>query len=213
MATSDPVPIRPLVGREADLRVIQKSLLSEQVRLLTITGLAGIGKSQLAMAVVAELAPAFPGGTHFIRLGHLRDPDRVMPAIVRALGKPEFAVNDVFEVIATHFGKRSTLLTLDNIEHVTQAGAELIRLLERCPNLKILATSRTPFRLPEELIVPLSPLAIPNLGQHPSVEALRANDSVTLLVQRVRDFDPEFTLTETNASDIAEICGSFLPPP
>jgi predicted ATPase/DNA-binding CsgD family transcriptional regulator len=206
MATSDPVPIRPLVGREADLRVIQKSLLSEQVRLLTITGLAGIGKSQLAMAVVAELAPAFPGGTHFIRLGHLRDPDRVMPAIARALGKPEFAVNDVFEVIATHFGKRSTLLTLDNIEHVTQAGAELIRLLERCPNLKILATSRTPFRLPEELIVPLSPLAIPNLGQHPSVEALRANDSVTLLVQRVRDFDPEFTLTETNASDIAEIC-------
>jgi non-specific serine/threonine protein kinase len=186
--------------------VIQKSLLSEQVRLLTITGLAGVGKSQLAMAVTAGLASAFSGGTHFIRLGHLRDADRVMPAIARALGKPEFAANDVFEVIATHFGKSSTLLTLDNVEHVIEAGSELIRLLERCPNLKILATTRTPFRLPEELIVPLSPLPIPNLGRRPSIEALRANDAVALLVQRVRDFDPEFMLTEANATDIAEIC-------
>ena len=206
MAAADLDPRSRLIGRESELDLIRRSLVSRHVRLLTITGLTGVGKSHLAMVAAGDLAPSFSGGSHVVPLGHLRDPDLVLAAIGRALGAAEHADPDVFDAVCAKIGDAPTLLMLDNLAHLPEASAELHRLLERRANLKILATSRSPLRLPDELVVPLSPLTAPDLSRPATASELGANAAVALFVQRARDIDPAFTLSDANASDVAEIC-------
>ncbi len=206
MAAAGPSPFANLIGRGPELALIRHSLLGNETRLLTLTGLAGVGKSHLAVAATDDLRPSFPGGAHVIPMRHVRDVALMLPTIGRALGLPDYAEVNLAETICARVGNVPTLVTLDNLEYVAEAGPELLHLLERCPLLKILVTSRSPLHLPQEAVVPIPPLPVPVAGRQTSVAELRQNEAVSLLVRRAQEIDSEFTLTESNAADVAEIC-------
>jgi predicted ATPase/DNA-binding CsgD family transcriptional regulator len=194
------------VGRHAERAFIHDVLVKPDVRLLTLTGPGGVGKTRLAMALIAELAPEFVDGADFVALRELRDADLVLAAIARAIGMPAYGATPVFERLCSRLADADLLLVLDQLEHDAAATPDLVRLLEACPWVTILVTSRTPLHVDWELVFPLTPLQIPDLDRLPTLEDLRENEAVKLLVQRAQAADPAFALTEANAAEIAEIC-------
>jgi predicted ATPase/DNA-binding CsgD family transcriptional regulator len=193
------------VGRHSARAFLRDILVKPDIRLVTISGPGGIGKTSLAQALLAELAPEFVDGAAFVPLGELHDPDLVLPAIIHALGMPPFG-GAPFERLSARLGHADVLLVLDDLGRVVTATPDLIRLLDACPWVTILATSRTPLGTERELVFPLAPLQVPDPGQDPSLAELRANESVELLVRKVQVADPDFTLTTANATSIAEVC-------
>jgi predicted ATPase/DNA-binding CsgD family transcriptional regulator len=200
-----PTQLTSLVGREQETARVCAQLRRSEVRLLTLVGPGGVGKTRLALAVATELADEYPDGVVFVSLALLRDPHLVIDTLAQALGLPE----RLFEQVQQFLDHRRLLLLLDNFEQVVSAAGEIERLLLTCPGVKVVVTSRAALRIPGEQEFPVHPLSLPDLrtlSHFPADEILKRYPSLALFVQRAQAVQPAFQLTSDNASILGEIC-------
>ncbi len=203
--TSLPAQPGPLIGREAELELTLELLDREDVRLLTLVGAAGTGKTRLGVAVAEQIAERF-SDTYFVDLAPVTDRALLLTAIAQAMNIREEPSRALLEVLEHHLSSRRVLLLLDNFEQLLAAAPQLSELLQLCPPLTLLVTSRSALRLSWEHVVPVPPLAVPSLASLPDTETLAQIAAVTLFVQRAQRVDPYFRLTPKNAQAIASIC-------
>jgi len=201
-----PVPLTALIGRDQEVQAICDLLARPEVRLLTITGTGGVGKTRLALEVASVLRSDFADGVCFVPLAPVSDPARVLAAIAQALGLWEVAALPPEEQVQAALRERHLLLLLDNFEQVLQGAPQLASLLASCPRLRLLVTSRAALHLSGEYEFPVSPLVVPDLTQPISPETLAQQAAVRLFVLRTQAIQPAFGVTPANARAIAEIC-------
>jgi predicted ATPase/DNA-binding CsgD family transcriptional regulator len=201
-----PTSLIPLIGREQEVEAICALLLQPEVRLLTLTGPGGVGKTRLALQIPAEVFSAFADGICFVSLAHICAVDLVLPTIAQALGLNVRQDHCSLAQVQAVMRDKHFLLLLDNFEHVADAAPQLKELLAVCPHLRILVTSRTVLRLLEEREFYVAPLALPDLAHLPSCEDLSQVAAVSLFLQRARTARPNFELTSDNAQAVAQIC-------
>jgi predicted ATPase len=201
-----PVSTTSLLGRERAVDEVAGLLERPEVRLVTLTGPGGVGKTRLAVAVGERLRDRFGAGTAFVPLESVTDSGQVLAAIGRAAGADLAGVGAPVEALAETFGDGAWLLVLDNLEQVVQAAPDLGELLARCPGVAMLATSRTVLGLRAEREYPVPPLPPPADPGTASVAEVAASPAVALFVDRARAVRPGFALTEGNAVAVAEIC-------
>jgi predicted ATPase len=204
-----PVSRTGFVGREKEVAAAKELLQRQDVRLVTVTGPGGIGKTRLAVEVASGLIERFPGGIHFIPLSPLSDPDLIASVIVQTLGIREAGGQSPLEILKENLQdslREPRLLLLDNFEHLIQAAPTVAELLVMGPNLKILVTSRAALHVYGEHEFPVPPLALPDPRSMPSVEVLSQYPAVALFVQRAVAAKPDFELNRENAPAVTEIC-------
>jgi predicted ATPase/DNA-binding XRE family transcriptional regulator len=202
-----PLPSTPLLGRERELREV-KAFLGE-VRILTLTGTGGVGKTRLALeAARASLADGLfsPADVTFVALAPLEDPTLVVAGIARSLGLRETEGQTLEEALRARLQGKRTVLLLDNFEHVLDAASEVAGLVGSCPEATILATSRTPLRVRGEQEYPVGPLGLPASTLSPDVRSVLGSPAGGLFVERAKAASPSFEVTEENAADVAAIC-------
>ena len=194
-----------MLGREDDIAELSSLLESPDVRLVTLTGPGGIGKTRLAIAVGVALDGA---GRHtdFVPLASITDPALVLTRVAAAVGAPIEGTRSALDTVIEHFAQTPTLLVLDNLEQVTGAATELDQLLAACPDVTILATSRTVLRLRTEREYPVEALVVPAFAERTALEELAALPAVRLFVERARAVRHDFTLDDTNVAAVMEIC-------
>lgn len=195
-----------LIGRQHELAALLQRLRGDRVRLLTLTGPAGVGKTRLALEAAQQLLQDLPDGAVFVDLVSIRDPELVLFGIAQALKIREFLDRSLLDRLRQHLSQKTMLLVMDNFEHVLPAAAAIGALIATCPHLKILATSRAPLHLSGEHEFPVAPLAHPDLVRMPAVELLLDFAAVALFVDRAQSARPDFALTPQNAHAVAEIC-------
>jgi predicted ATPase len=201
-----PVSVTLLVGREQDIDEVADLVSRPEVRLVTLTGPGGIGKTRLAVAVGERLRDQFDAGTVFVPLAAVTRSELVLDGIGRAVGADLAATGSPLQALAETFGDAAWLLILDNLEQVVQVAGDLGELLARCPGVTILATSRTVLGLAAEREYPVPPLPLPAAPGTMSLEDLESSPAVALFVDRAHAVRPDFALTEDNAAAVAEIC-------
>jgi predicted ATPase/DNA-binding XRE family transcriptional regulator len=201
-----PAPLTRLIGRERELETLETLLRDDTVRLLTLTGPGGSGKTRLAIAVAGSLDNTFVDGVAFVDLAPLADPALVLATVAQAVGLRDLGHQDLTESLRAFLGGKRVLLVLDNFEHLLEAATVVADLLSGLPALKILATSREPLRLRGEREFPVPPLALPDPRRSVDFDIFAENDAMTLLVERARDAGADFDLTAMNAQTVAEIC-------
>jgi predicted ATPase/transcriptional regulator with XRE-family HTH domain len=201
-----PTPLTALLGRDDDVARVTE-LLHEGVRLLTLTGPGGVGKTRLALQVATEVRPAFPAGVASVSLAPLADPDLVLPTMAQVLGVRETGGVPVAEQLVRALQGRRLLVLLDNCEHVLGGVAEISSLLEDCPRLVVLATSRASLRVRGEQEYPVAPLALPAFDHALTQEEALRSPAVRLFVERAQAASAGFALTDETAPEVAAICG------
>ena len=201
-----PPQLTSLVGREQDEAAAEQLLQRPEVRLLTITGPAGVGKTRLAFQIATDLLESYPDGVYFVNLARLRDSDQVLLTIAQTLALREMGGQTFQVLLKASLQDKHLLLVLDNFEQVITAAPLLTELLEACHELKLLVTSREVLHLRAEHQFPLPPLGLPNLTHLPASDALAKYAAVDLFLQRAQAVKPGFRLTSANASSVAEIC-------
>jgi predicted ATPase len=198
-----------LVGREKEVAAAKELLMCKDVRLVTVTGPGGIGKTRLAMEVASDLVELFPGGIHFVPLSPLSDPSLIPSVIIQTLAIREAGGQSPLEILKKNLRdslRAPMLLVLDNFEHLIQAAPTLAELLATGPHLKILVTSRAALHVYGEHEFPVPALAVPDLRSMPPVDVVSQYPAVALFVQRGVAVKPDFALNRENASAVIEIC-------
>jgi predicted ATPase/transcriptional regulator with XRE-family HTH domain len=199
-----PVPLTPLIGRATDVAAVASFLHDPVVRLLTLVGPGGTGKTRLALAVAERVGPDFADGVVFVDLAPVRDPTHVPTAVATALGLRETPGRRLPQVVCSALADRRLLLVLDNLEQVLAAAPFIAQLLAACADLRVLATSREPLRIAGEQRFPVPPLALPHVDAPP--ERIGEAAAVQLFVARAQAIDPTLALTHETAADVAAIC-------
>jgi predicted ATPase/transcriptional regulator with XRE-family HTH domain len=226
-ATNLPVPPNLLVGRQREMAEIHALLRRPDVRLVTLTGPGGVGKTRLslevatAMAVLSPEEAAFPDGIFFVDLAPIRNTALVLPAIAQILDIAESGEQPLLATLKQHLRTQRLLLVLDNFEQILAAAPAIAALLSATPHLKLLATSRAALHISSEHEYPVLPLAVPDLREFPPIGArlvtpplveadhvplLAEHAAVNLFMQRARAVWPSFALNGSNARAVAEIC-------
>jgi predicted ATPase/DNA-binding XRE family transcriptional regulator len=198
------VPHTSLLGRERELAEIQGFL--REVRLLTLTGTGGVGKTRLALEAARRAEDLLSDGMAFIGLAPLSDAALVSSTIAQSLGLRETEGLSSREALYAYLKEKRLLLVLDNFEHVLEAAPEVVQLIEACPHLVVLVTSRAPLRVRGEQEYPVPPLVVPDPTRVPVVEEVTSAPAVELFAERARAASPSFELTEANAAAVAAIC-------
>ena len=201
-----PSPSTSFVGRDREVAAVCERLRRTDVRMITLTGTAGVGKTRLALQVAAQLTDLFMNGVCFVPLEQVNEPDDVVPALAQALNIQEEKGHSLFEQIKATLRKQSLLLILDNFEQILPARRFVADLLAASPGLKMLVTSRVMLHLQAEHLFEVQPLTVPDAPQVPDLTMLANNASVSLFVQRAQAVQPNFRLTQANADAVAEIC-------
>jgi predicted ATPase/class 3 adenylate cyclase len=202
------LPIQPtaLIGRKQELEQLGALLERDTVRLVTLTGPGGTGKTRLALQLAAELIEQFPSGVFFVSLAPISDPDLLIPAIAQTLGVREQSTVPLLETLGDYMREKRILLLLDNFEQIFDAASKVAALLASAPELRVLATSRTPLHLSGEQTYDVPPLALPDVGRLPGIDALTQYEAVALFIERAQAAKSGFTVTNENAPAIAQIC-------
>jgi predicted ATPase/DNA-binding CsgD family transcriptional regulator len=201
-----PLQRSPLIGRKQEIERICSLLQQAEVRILTLTGTGGIGKTRLSLQVAVELTDSFADGIYFIPLASIRDPELVMPTIAQTLGIKGAREESYLSLLKAYLREKHALLLLDNFEHILTAAPAIAELLTTCFHLKLLLTSRAPLHIDGEYEFHVPPLAIPDLKHLPTIEALANFAAIVLFLQRAQMIKPDFQINATNARFIAEIC-------
>jgi len=205
-----PSPTTLLVGREREIAALGALLADDAVRLVTLLGPGGVGKTRLAFAIGAGIAARGETPVRFVPLSAIADVSLVPQAVLRALGLEAIPGRPVIEVLAASIGEAPLLLLIDNVEHVVDGAPLFARMLERCPGLRLLVTSRVPLNITGEHSFRVQPLALPDAppDRHPRVSLADVSSSpaVQLFVDRASAVFDQFRLTASNAADVAEIC-------
>jgi predicted ATPase/class 3 adenylate cyclase len=201
-----PTQTSEFLGREAQLAATRDLLDAAGVRLLTLTGPGGIGKTRLALQGAADQIDRFEDGVYFVDLAPVRDPGDVFEAIVRAIGLTGTSDEGLLEVLKQQLQARHMLLLLDNFEQVVEAADDVADLLQHCADLKLLVTSREALRVRGEHLLAVPPLSLPDVSAQTSAEIVVAYEAVRLFVERAREARPSFALTDDNAAAVVEIC-------
>ena len=201
-----PSPSTSFVGREQEVATVCEHLRRTDVRMVTLMGTAGVGKTRLALQVAAQLTDLFMNGVCFVPLEQVSEPGGVIPALAQALNVQEEKGHSLFEQIKSTLRKHSLLLILDNFEQVLSAGRFVAELLAACPRLKVLVTSRVMLHLQAEHLFEVQPLTVPDAAHVLDLTMLSHNASVLLFVQRAQAVQPNFQLTQSNAVAVTGIC-------
>jgi predicted ATPase/DNA-binding CsgD family transcriptional regulator len=199
-----PIQITSFIGRQGEIKTLNSLLAA--VRLLTLRGPPGTGKTRLAVETVKQCLDRFPDGVFYIDLAPITDPDLVLSTIVQSLDLKESQSQSLMETLIRHLRDKQVLLVLDNFEQVIPAAPLTSDLLSACPGLKIMVTSREALRVSGEQEYPVPPLAVPDAERLDSLRELSQNEAVQLFIQRTRAVKPDFELSEGNAPFVAEIC-------
>ncbi|MCB9158166.1 MAG: helix-turn-helix domain-containing protein [Caldilineaceae bacterium] len=193
-------------GRTAEQQQIYRLLQGRQTRLLTLTGIGGVGKTRLAQSLLPLLRRAFPQGVYTVELAAVHHLELLLPAVARALNCPISGGMAAHKQIAKFVGEKEVLIYLDNFEQLLEGAAELTRLLAQCPNLCLLVTSREALRTAAETVLTVHPLSLPELDAPTNgaadVTAIAAWPAVALFVARAQNVRPDFVLTETNVEAV-----------
>ena len=204
-----PVQPTPFIGRQAEVTAVKDLLMRDpkDVRLVTLTGPGGTGKTRLALQTASELADRFTDGVHFVDLASIREPEAVPAAIARTVGLRETSDRLLIDEIKAQLRARTMLLLLDNFEQVTSAAPMMGELLQDCPHLKLLVTSREALHLRGEHIHPVPPLGLPGADlKQQTIEQLTQYEAVRLFIERILAVKPDFEVTNENTLAVAEIC-------
>lgn len=201
------LPARPtsFIGRERELEEVQR--LFAATRLLTLSGVGGVGKTRLALEMAAGLLSSFPDGVCFVDLAPLADPGLVVTTLAQAVGLRDAGSRPLAKRLEVYLRPRTLLLVLDNCEHVVEACARLAEsLLRVCPDLRILATSRQPFRIQGEMAWRVPSLTLPEAAAGTSLDVVMRSESGRLFLERARAARPDFAVTDAGNRAIATIC-------
>ncbi len=199
-----PAPATTLVGRAADLAALVE--LTREHRVVTITGPGGVGKTRIVVELGRLLAPEFLDGVAFIALAEVTDPAQFVPALADALDVKEAEGRTLGEGVAALIGDKKALLLLDNLEQVVAAASDVAGMIETCPALRIVTTSRTPLRIAAEREYALNPLEFPSPSDPASIESLGSYPAIALFVERAKMTRGSFELTPENSGAVAAIC-------
>jgi len=224
-----PARMTPLIGRERETKAICQMLLREDTRLLNLTGAPGIGKTRLALQVATEVSESFDDGVYFIPLAPIEDSQSVLSAISQILGVVQVSQRSWMDRLTDYLQGKIFLLVLDNFEHLVDAAPYIVQLLQHCPMLKVLVTSRIPLAVRGEKQYLVHPLALPEINNLPTVEALKKNPAIALFTDRAQAVCTHLGIDIESLQTIGRICHrldgvplaielvsartKFLPPP
>ena len=201
-----PAQITSFIGREAEVSAVSSMLRQSDVRLITLTGPGGSGKTRLSVQVAAKMLTEMRDGVFFVSLAPIGNPELVIPTIATTLGLYVAGNASPFTVLKAYLQKKQLLLVLDNFEQIMAAAPVLIDLLTAAAGLKILVTSRTVLRISGEHSYLVPPLRVPDFANFPSFQYLTQFEAIQLFTERAKAINMDFVLTEENAPAVAEMC-------